>query len=102
MPRNFHLPARSGTGFTSPLAGEVGPRSGPGGAVRLAPAELEALLFLLLGGRRTGDHLSQLLHPACDRALGVGQDEDLALDRGLIGLGPVEVYLDRELLLERA
>src|SRR6202035_4473639 len=95
------LPSPAGGGWREVPGGG---RSELSPAWSSAPSELEASLgFLLLGrGRGPGDELGQLLGPAGDRALGVGQHEDLALDRRLIRLGPVEVDLDRQLLLERA
>src|SRR6266550_968135 len=79
-------------------------RSPPGGGLALPPAELESLPFAALGfgGCRAGDDLGQLLRAAGKGALGIGQDEDLAPDRRLVGLGPVEVDLDRQLLLQGA
>src|SRR5438132_7170766 len=70
---------------------------------RSASAQLEPLLGLLLalGAGRPGDLLSERLGAAGDGALRVGEDKDLAADGGLVGLGAVEVDLDRELLLER-
>src|SRR5256885_7980623 len=100
--------------FTSPLAGwrfglsppRLPGRSAakpPGGGLALPPTQLESLPFALgIGGCRAGDDLSQLLRAAGKRALGIGQDEDLAPDRRLVGLGPVEVDLDRQLLLQGA
>src|SRR5438309_2711157 len=68
----------------------------------LPAAQLEPFLFLgLPGARASGDHLSQLLDPARDRALGVREDEDLPLDGRLVRLGPVEIDLDRQLLFQR-
>src|SRR5437763_2170273 len=59
------------------------------GGSALLPADLEAALggLLVLARRRAGDQLGQLLGAAADGALGVGQDQDLALDRRLVRLG---------------
>src|SRR6266849_5001107 len=90
--------------FTSPPCGEVGAQRRAGRSGRSAPAYLEPLLglFLPLGAGRACDQLSQLLGAAGDRALRIGEDQDLASHGGLVGLGAVEIDLDRELLLERA
>src|SRR5579859_2579655 len=66
----------------------------------LPELEAPALGLLVLAGGLAGDQLRQLLGPMADRALGVGQDQDLALDGRLVRLGAVELDLDRELLLE--
>src|SRR5581483_11863606 len=68
----------------------------------LAPADLEAaaLGLFVLARRRPGDDLGQALGAARDGALGVGEDQDLALHGRLVGLGAVELDLDRQLLLE--
>src|SRR6266566_3140007 len=69
---------------------------------RLASAQLEPLLGrLALGAHRSRDQLRQRLGAAGDGALRVGQDQDLAADGGFVGLGAVEVDLDREFLLQR-
>src|SRR5581483_2501289 len=89
---------RSRSGWYQPLG-----RRGTSVKKDALPAtELEAalLLFGLGGGRRPGDLLGQLLDAAGDGALRVGQDQDLAPDRGLVRLGAVEVDLDGEVLLQ--
>src|SRR6266536_1565506 len=55
-----------------------------------------------LVGLEAGDDPGQLLGAAGDRAARVGEDQDLALDRGLVGLGAVVADLDVDRLLERA
>src|ERR1051325_2366245 len=75
--------------------------SARGARAPLPPSELDPFRCLGLGGgRRTGDDLSQLLRATGQRTLGVGQDQDLALDGGLVRLGAIELDLHRQLLLE--
>src|SRR2546426_12144315 len=83
-----------------PIHGEVAAKPPEG----LPPTQLEAALLLALSlyGRRARDDLGQLLGAAGYGALRIGQDEDLALDPRFVGLGPVEVDLDCQLLLQGA
>src|ERR1700716_2679585 len=89
------------TGVSETTACSITGRSLP---AKLAAADLEAasLGLVLLAGGLAGDQGRQLFHAPADGALGVGQNEDLALDRSLVRLGAVELDLDRQLLLQGA
>src|SRR5438105_1733808 len=71
-----------------------------GRGLPLPELEAAALGLLVLSGRLARDQLGQLLDASADGALGVGQDQDLALHRCFVRLGAVEVDLHRQLLLQ--
>src|SRR5436189_309220 len=98
LPRGLRSPN------SSPFMGKSPPQAGDGAGPRaLPPTQLESLLFALgFGGGRAGDDLGQLLRATGKGALRIGEDEDLAPDRRLVRLGPVEVDLDGQLLLQGA